>query len=345
MAHDENESSSVSRLPPTVARALAAAKSGAPGRKNNSGRWLALVPVVVAGLCMALMMPRGTRPSAVPLPQIDMRALEATVATDRTRAASARSARLPTDVLAVGSALRKLNTVASGPDAGEATSVARREMEVALLQLKSRDGAMAELLALRALQIEQFLAEVAHFESTGTESAELSELGGAFISRMREGGWVEGHRVVLDEDQRRVAYKIVWNTLVGVDDQKSFQLTLDEQRSLYSLYLGRPHPSESQRAILAADRRAARTAEACEKLANNELRATEQWRADKIKRFSTIDPSYPAAYALGVVYYRAGSFDLSVEAFRDWLDRHPDGPLALRAQNHLKAALDAHGAW
>ena len=39
----------------------------------------------------------------------------------------------------------------------------------------------------------------------------------------------------------------------------------------------------------------------------------------------------------------SGRYDASAEAFRAWLDKHPDGPYSLRARNHLKAALAAYG--
>ena len=42
---------------------------------------------------------------------------------------------------------------------------------------------------------------------------------------------------------------------------------------------------------------------------------TPGWRAEKIKRLGTIDPSYPTAYALGVVYFRAARYDLSADSF------------------------------
>ena len=81
----------------------------------------------------------------------------------------------------------------------------------------------------------------------------------------------------------------------------------------------------------------------CQKIVAKETAVVEKWRADKIRRFGDIDPTYPTGYALGVAYYRAGRQDLSVEQFRNWVQMHPDGPYSLRAKNHLKAAFAAYG--
>ena len=81
----------------------------------------------------------------------------------------------------------------------------------------------------------------------------------------------------------------------------------------------------------------------CRAVAAKERLAAELWRADKIKKLGEIDPAYPTLYALGVSYFRAGRYDMSMDAFRSWMDSHPDGPLALRARNHWKAAFSANG--
>jgi TolA-binding protein len=54
-----------------------------------------------------------------------------------------------------------------------------------------------------------------------------------------------------------------------------------------------------------------------------------------------LDPTYPAAYALGIAHFRRGAYPASAQAFRDWVDAHPEGPYALRAKNFLRAALAA----
>lgn len=344
MAEDDKENEPPKSAPKPAPKAKRRASSGTPG-----GRWLALIPAVIAAVLFPLMMPRATIPRDVPLPLVDRGALARSVAVDRARAAAAREKRLPTDALAVGGALRKLNAAQAMEvpydqlsERTRAISDARLVLDSAVRIVQQRDGWQEDLVSLRALQTDEFLAGVAHFESTGQETPELVEVGGAFVRHMREVGWADGNRIVLDEPQRRTMYKVVWNTLVGVTTVKEFLPTIDEERSLYILYLSRPHPPESMRDEIAAERRAATTPEKCAAAAKNVHRASELWRAEKIRALAGIDPSYPALYALGVAYFRAGRYESSVDAFRAYADRYPDGPYAIRARNHLKSAIEAN---
>lgn len=289
------------------------------------------------------MLPRAAPPSAIPTPRVDQASIARSAAEDDALARTAEAKRLPGDVLVMGTALRSWNRLQTSASSEASIIAARATIDDARAALGRRADATQDLLALRAAQLRAFLREVDAFEATGIASPELEELGGGFIDRMRAAGWIDGRRVLLDDAQRRAAYKLVWNAVVGVDDLKAFQPTLDEQRALYTLYLERPHPSENQRPALESLRKNANTQAACERADLEERRSTEMWRIEKIKRLGAIDPSYPTAYALGTAYYRAGRFDLSIEAFRAWLDAHPDGPYALRAQNHLKAAVRAYG--
>jgi TolA-binding protein len=95
------------------------------------------------------------------------------------------------------------------------------------------------------------------------------------------------------------------------------------------------------RQALDAARRGARDARACEAIAEAERNATETWRLERIARIGAIDPSYPTEFARGVASYRRGDYVGSAQAFRRWLDDHPDGPFTLRAENFLRAALAA----
>ena len=61
---------------------------------------------------------------------------------------------------------------------------------------------------------------------------------------------------------------------------------------------------------------------------------------DSRQKLAARDPSYPAAFARGVLLFRMQRFGPATEAFRNHLEASPDGPYALRAQNHFKAALD-----
>jgi len=316
----------------------------ADDNQTKGSRWLAVIPVTAAVLMFLLIVPRGAPPEDIPLPQVDGRALREIVAADVARARDATANRLPTDVLAIGSGIRGLNKQFTSGDS-EGVAPARAILDDALRGAASREPKVLieQLQKLRAVQLEEFLVELKRFESTGQQSPALFEVGGGFIERMTDAGWVHGHDLELDDAQRRAAFKLVWTAMVGGTQVAELALALDEQRALYALYLTRPHVPDAQRVSFESLRRSAATNDECNTVALKERLASELWRADKIKKLGEIDPAYPTGYALGVAYYRAGRYDQSMEAFRSWMDAHPDGPLALRARNYWKAAFAAGG--
>ncbi len=338
-------------LPPSVERALAAARASAasagsrpavPGTK--SARWLALIPITVAVLAMLLMMPRAVPPEEVPLPQIDATALELQRQDDVARAAAARATRPSGDLLLIGTTFRALNKAQVTGATPEEVGVARTALEQAFASVaRTGDGAGDGLRTLRALQLDAFLAEVQKFEATGKPTEELEDLAGSFLDHMAAAGWLQHGRVILDEAALRVAYKLVWNAQIGADRVRGMAVSLDEERALYRFYLTHPHASEPQRLAYESMRSKARSRDDCQKAIAQERLDMEQWRIDKIRRLGEIDPTYPTGYALGVSFYRAGRYDQSIEAFRSWVAKHPDGPFAIRARNHMKAALTAFG--
>lgn len=317
--------------------------------RTASGRWLSLVPVTIAVVLLALMMPHATAPEDVPLPRIDHHALAAATNDDIQRAARAQrpDQRLRDDVLAVGTALRAYQKAQSDGSTADALTEAKLRLDNALGLLLGRDADRAAaydlLRSLRAVQLEQFLSAVKEYESTGKPTDELAELGGTFIDRMRSAGWMEGNRLVLDDAQRRAAFKTVWTALLFGAFASPLDPTLDEQRVLYGLYLLRPHPPEINRKGFEIRRASAATPAECAKIELEESLAAEMWRADKVRRLGEIDPTYPTNYALGVSLYKAGHYEESAQAFQRWLEVHPEGPWTLRARNHLKAALVAQG--
>jgi TolA-binding protein len=343
VAEDDKEE----KLPPRVEKALAAARRQAKGDRNKGtrgGRWLAFIPVTIGVLLFALVMPRSTEPRDIPMPAVDGAALKKVTDADIARAARARSSRLPDDVLALGTAIRQLNRAQTDSKPEEAESaVAQARVTVDDAKRALKKESLEDVLTLRAVQLDEFLAEVAKFESTGQESKELTDLGGTFVARMRDATWIDGSRVLLDKAQRRAAYKLVWNAVAGVSGPE-FDLSVDEERVLYTLYIAHPHVPDSRLPTVRAELAQAHDEGACSTAHANERRLVEMWRAEKIQKLAILDPSYPTDYALGVAYYRAGRYEQSIDAFRRWIDKHPEGAYALRARNHLRAALAAYGA-
>ncbi len=327
-------------LPPRALRALARAREAAKAdHERKDGRWLAVVPVAIGALLLLLMMPRATAPDAVPLPAVNVRALAQIAAADDARAAAAETERLPSDILAVGTATRALNGAeARGADEAEMFA-ARQRLDASLRDVAHRPDVATLLVSLRAIQLRRFLDALTQWESTGETTEDFIDLGASFIERAADAGWVDGRKLLLSDLERRVMFKTVWNVLTGIDGHPEAAVTLDEQRALYKLYIAHPHPAESRRYALLAQRKDATTAELCARANLEQHRSAQLWLADKIKKLGSIDPAYPTEYALGVVYYRAGRFELSADAFTAYIGKHPDGAYALRAKNHLKAAL------
>jgi hypothetical protein len=332
-------------LPPQVVRALHVAREAAKkDHARKGGRWLAIFPAAIGALFLLLLMPRAAAPDAIPLPSVNERVIDEVRSADDRRAATAEGARLPTDVLAVGGAVRTLHGAeARGLDeAGVAD--ARRQLDSALRDVARRADVAPDLVALRALQTRRFLDALGHWEDTGDVTDDFTDLAASFVLRAGDAGWLRERRVAANDTERRVMFKTVWNALTGLENNPALAITLDEQRALYRFYIEHPRPSESRRLALETERAAATTPELCARASFEEARQKELWRADKIKRLGAIDPTYPTAYALGVAYWRAKRFDLSADAFAAFLGQHPDGPYALRARNHLKAALAANGS-
>jgi hypothetical protein len=210
---------------------------------------------------------------------------------------------------------------------------------VDLALVEARREGVEPLRTLRAVQLEGFASEVKRFESTGEESPELQALAGGFVRSMRSEGWAgEAPTLAASPAVLRVMFKEMWQRFLGLDGRQELNVTLDEQRLLYAFYLSHPHPSKAMRDAIAAARRGARDARSCQALVEAERAAVESWRLERIGRLAAIDPDYPADYARGVASFRRGEYAVSARAFQTWIERHPEGPLAIRAQNYWRAA-------
>jgi hypothetical protein len=308
-------------------------------RELRDAMWLALVPLGVAFVLGVLLLPRRASPESVPLPVANATALARVERSDHGRAERARREPLPGAVRALGSAMRSFHTLEARDAGGTELYDARRAIDAALVDALPLGA--GPLLDLRAVQLEAFLDEIHRFASGADESAELQALAGAFVRSLRTEDWCEGHAIAVDDAALRTMFKQMWNGLLGQEANAELAPTLDEQRVLYAFYLSHPRTSKNMREALEAARRGARDSASCAGIAEAADVAAEAWRLERIGRLALIDPTYPADYARGVVSYRRGDFAASAQAFRAWLRDHPDGPLALRAQNFLRAASNA----
>lgn len=299
---------------------------------------LALIPVTVAVVLFALMIPRSAAPAEIPLPIVDEQTLAKEEAADDALAARAKADGLPSDVRALGTAIRDFNTQQTANADERAIASARNAINVALATLA--DHGNDSLLILRAFELSDFLAELRAFERGAPPSAELTAVGGPFVARMTDAGWVDGNKILMDDHARRAAFKVAWNAILAVPDAPPFSLTRDEARALYLFYLRHPHVGERDRQAIELSRKNAKTEAACTALRTREEHALEAWRLDKVEKLGRVDADYPLAYARGVAHYRMGSFDAAVRDFEFWIDAHPDGAWTLRARNQLRGAAE-----
>jgi len=301
------------------------------------------------------MIPRPVLPTEIPLPELDQQKLEVEAALEHERAQAARAQPLDANVRALGSAIRTFNALEIGDQTGTAgLAEARTELDrlrVVALQV----GGAPAVLRLRAVQMEDFLAEVHRFEHTGARSQELDELGGSFIRDMVRAGWArtaDGRpspwppngqpvRVMLDGWARRTAFELTWAKVVGLDGETQFDPTLEQRRALYAFYLTHAHAPEPQRVALKHARFDAKSESDCQRLDEAERHAALGWLLAKMKELSAIDPGYPLGYARGIVLFQRHEYEAAAEAFRDWLSDHPDGPWSLRARNYLRTSVVA----
>lgn len=312
----------------------------APPAKAGGGRALALIPLLVGVVLAALMLPQSAAPDQIPLPLLDQRTLDREALADHDRAERARERPLSAQIRSLGSAVRDFNVGEARGERDLVMTDARAAIDRAR-RLVIDHGLDDEILALRAVQLEGFLAEVRRFEQTGNVSPELEALGGTFVPRMRRVGWCEGRRVLLTELERRAAFKGTWNKLVDLDTRSPFALSTQETRVLYTLYFTRPHAPEAQRAALALARAQAKDEQTCARIDDGERAGAGAWLLPKLAEYGAIDPTYPLALARGVVLYQRHQYADAARSFSEWLESHPDGVWTLRARNYLRASISA----
>jgi hypothetical protein len=318
-------------------------------RELRDAAWLSLFPIGIALVFGLLLAPRRPDPEGIPLPIADPRGMASAVDADRALAEAGRREPLPGAVRKLGSAVRDFHALEADPESDlHVMGQARHAVDVALIEAMALGA--EPLRRLRAVQLEGFLAEVRRFSETGEQSPELKALAGGFVRSMTSEGWCEGHTLAARPLELRVMFKQMWNWFLGVDGREgsvaspaatALALSLDEERTLYAFYLSHPHPSRAARDAIASARSTATDAKSCRALRVTEQAAIHSWWLDHIGRIAAFDPAYPADYARGVARFGRGEYRASAAAFQKWLDVHPEGPLALRAQNYLRAAAEA----
>ncbi|MBI3201195.1 MAG: hypothetical protein HYZ29_06590 [Myxococcales bacterium] len=284
-------------------------QASARGLSRHVEGWQpALAAVVIAATFALLVVPRPAAPDTLPLPSVDARESERAREASRAQARRAAAEPLPYLVRAIGETLRAFGKAEVEGRTGDAT---RKLIELRGLTQTARAKHGDEgVQALLALQAELFVAAVSRWEAGQPDDGELGELGGTFLDKAKVAGWLSGERrLAADEHERRALFKLRWVEATGLRATTGFSPTANELRVYYRFLLGH------------SDRN---TEEALRQIA-----AIEK-----------VDLDYPGQFARGVVYARGGQFPQAADAFQAHLAKHPTGPWALRAKNHLLLAVE-----
>lgn len=289
-------------------------------RRHFEGWQPGLVAVALAGITALLAVPRSVEPTELPRPIADPRELRHIQAADDAAVRNISRSPLDPDVRALGSLLRAFGQADAARDE---PMLAQLRTRISSAVLVAKNQGNDQLLALRAYQMQAFLREVRHFVIVGESSPELEELGGSFPHALVRYGWCAGPFpcvMQMGEQALRVMFKRRWNEISGLTDGP-FTPSVDELRVFYDFLLHHP-PLQNER------------------LSYTGPSFDGSYLLRKIDELASIDPTYPRFFARGIIQYRAGDFRRASQSFSAHIDASPDGPWTLRAQNHLRAALE-----
>jgi hypothetical protein len=272
--------------------------------------WELIFPSVgIAALALWLSMPQPTLPAYLPLPTLTPATLEETRSALLMQAEKARQVPLSFEIRAIGERFRQMGRgVASGHALSVDATERFREQVRNVLAARGPN----ELLTLRAVQTELFVAALANYEKHGQKSDDLLCLGGNFIEiakaqRRLKPSATKAHaaHLLLDPDERRALFLLRWNELSGLEAHDRFRLA----------------PTW----VLLAARTRLRAP----------LRTLGPSELGVIENVTAVDPDYPSQVAKGLLYTKLGAYDVAAENFRGYLLDHPDAPYSVRARNHL----------
>jgi len=296
--------------------------------------------VALAGIVALLAVPRSVEPHELPLPSVDALQLRRIEQADDEAARAIVRSPLDVDVRAVGSLLRAFGKADATRDDAMLVQLRSRLTSAVIVARMQGD---APLVHLRAFQTHAFLREVRRFVATGEVSSDLVELGGSFADLLIRNDWCVGSTpcvMRMGEHAQRAIFKRRWNEISGVAGG-SFDLTLDEQRAFYEFLLRYPPPKADQTSASGGHRGFGAKGAAGDPKPQMFNQAVDgPYLLRKVDELSAIDPEYPRQFARGVIQFRTGDFRRAAESFALHLEVSPDGPWAIRAQNHLRASLE-----
>lgn len=272
----------------------------------------------IALLATFVVVPRPIEPDAIPLPLVDRVEQHRASVEDDARANDAVNRPLPYGVRAIGEIVRRYG----------ARTAAKRDAEGELTALRSavpivlRGGGSEALVRLRAIQTRLFLRALSTWETTGGESQDLKELGGDFVVRATNNGWIDASRRVLaSPDERALLFRLRWTELTALGARPPFRPSLNEWRIYYRFLIQHPELG-----------------------AKGDGSAEARRRLGYVEALAHKDSEYLADLARGVLYFSLAEYPAAAGALENHLAAHPDGVWSLRARNYLACALERNAA-
>lgn len=279
------------------------------GWRRHVEGWQLLVVVGSIAIGAALLaIPRAIAPRELPLPAVDRAELSRLERVEAERLARAETKPLPYLVRAAGEALRLLGAAESESSNAATLEARRTDFLEAIGAARKRHGDDA-VLVLRAVQTALFVRAVERLRDGRMPDREALELGGAFVLRGGEMGWMHGGRMRLEPDEAASVFRVRWNSLAGLLETRPFSPSLNEWRLYYRTLLGRAPPGSP----------------------------TLSGYVDALVKH---DSEYPVLLARGIIAYWDNRFAEATELLAQHLASHPMGPWRLRAQNYLLAAYE-----
>jgi hypothetical protein len=277
-------------------------------RRHFEGWQLLAVAGSLAVVAALLAIPRAVAPRELPLPTVDRRELLRFERVEADRLARAEKTPLPYLVRAAGDALRRFGAAEAGRTDANTLEARRADFSEAVRAARERHGD-GLLLDLRAVQTALFVRAVDGLGGRRAPDREALELGGAFVARGEEMGWMDGGRMRLETDEAACVFRVRWNSLAGVLETRPFSPSFNEWRLYYRALLGHTPPGSPE-------------------------------LSGYVDALVKHDSEYPALLARGIVAYWDNRFDEATELIAGHLARHPTGAWRLRAQNYLLAAYE-----
>jgi hypothetical protein len=285
----------------------------------------ALMVFIVASIS-AVMVPRSADPTGLPPADLGLELLASARAESARAHAAAVAFELPNSARLVAARLRALGAIEAEDDDSRIDDARQLVLESVRQALHERPEAVVAVRDREAVRFRELYLQ----RMRGAEPAdELAEVGGSILRQFDENGWLSRSSEI-DATTETLLEGFYKRRFARVVDTKHPALSPSqtEERVLLGFLLLHPPKPRIEEGNVGGD-------------------GTGPYQLRRIDELVLLEPSYPAAYAKGIVFFHMGHFEASASAFDAFLRQgnadgigHGDGPYRLRAVNYLKSAVE-----